>query len=204
MSHVRQSLVLLSLAAVAACSKKQPPAPTPAPVPAVNEDSIRRVREAEMVKRRADSIAAENARRAAAAEEDRRRAAAAAAAVAEARRRLETVIYFDYDKDDVRADQQATLDAKVPVLNANPDVKIRIAGHTDERGSDEYNLALGQRRAASVRRYLVARGVAEGRFEVTSFGEQRPAAPGEGEDAWSKNRRAEFEIIAGAGSLKAP
>ena len=93
--------------------------------------------------------------------------------------------------------QQATLDAKVPVLNANPDVKIRIAGHTDERGSDEYNLALGQRRAASVRRYLVARGVAEGRFEVTSFGEQRPAAPGEGEDAWSKNRRAEFEIIAG-------
>lgn len=114
------------------------------------------------------------------------------------------VIYFDLDKDEIRDDQKTALDGKVAILNANPDVRIRIAGHTDDRGSDEYNLALGQRRASSVRRYLAARGVPEARFEVVSFGEQRPAAQGESEDAWSKNRRAEFEITAGGTALKVP
>lgn len=126
------------------------------------------------------------------------------AAREDARNKLAAKVYFDYDKDDIRDDQRATLDAKVPILNANSDMRIRIAGNTDDRGSDEYNLALGQRRAASVRRYLVARGIAEGRMDVVSYGEQRPVAQGEDEAAWSQNRRAEFEITAGGNPIKVP
>jgi peptidoglycan-associated lipoprotein len=113
-------------------------------------------------------------------------------------------VYFDYDKDEIRDDAKATLDSKVAILNANTAVRLRIAGHTDDRGSDEYNLALGQRRAASVQRYLVAHGVAASRFETVSFGKERPAAQGENEGAWSLNRRAEFEIIAGGDMLRMP
>jgi peptidoglycan-associated lipoprotein len=83
-------------------------------------------------------------------------------------------------------------------------VRLRIAGHTDDRGSDEYNLALGQRRAASVQRYLVSRGLKTSRFETVSFGKERPAAQSENEDAWSKNRRGEFEVIAGGDNLRMP
>ena len=113
-------------------------------------------------------------------------------------------VYFDFDKDEIRDDQKVTLDAKVGILNANTAVRLRIAGHTDNRGSDEYNLALGQRRAASVQRYLVSRALNASRFETVSFGEERPVAQGENEDAWSKNRRAEFEIIAGGDNLRMP
>ncbi|MFI5233575.1 MAG: peptidoglycan-associated lipoprotein Pal, partial [Gemmatimonadales bacterium] len=112
--------------------------------------------------------------------------------------------YFDFNKDDIRDDAKPTLDAKVGILNANVALRIRIAGHTDDRGSDEYNLALGQRRAASVQRYLVSRGVDASRFETVSFGKERPAAQGEDEAAWAKNRRAEFEIIAGGDKLRMP
>lgn len=196
-----RSVTLVALIALAACSKKQPPAPAPAPAPApvprVNQDSIDAVRRAT----EARDLAARNAAAAAVAADAARRTEAARAA---ARATLGMVIYFDYDKDEIRDDQRATLDAKVPILNANADIKIRIAGHTDDRGSDEYNLALGQRRSASVRRYMAARGVAEGRFEVVSFGEQRPAAQGENDEAWGKNRRAEFEITAGGQAIKVP
>jgi peptidoglycan-associated lipoprotein len=113
-------------------------------------------------------------------------------------------IYFDYDKDEIRADQQAALDAKVPILTLNSSLRIRIAGHTDNRGSDEYNLALGQRRAATTKRYLIARGIADSRIDVVSFGEERPAMQGDNEDAWAKNRRAEFEIISGGDMIKVP
>lgn len=200
MSKFRIAAMLLLVVGAAACRKKPEPVPPPAPAPAprVNQDSIDAVNRA-----RADSIRrAEEARRAAeaAAAEARRLEEARAAA----RRTLQAIVYFDYDKDEIRADQQATLDAKVPILNANPDLRIRIAGHTDDRGSDEYNLALGQRRAASVRRYLAARGVSENRMDVESFGEQRPVAMGETEDAWSRNRRAEFEITAGGNPLRVP
>jgi peptidoglycan-associated lipoprotein len=114
------------------------------------------------------------------------------------------VIYFDYDKDEIRDDQKAALESKVPVLTLNTNIRIRVLGNTDNRGSDEYNLALGQRRAATVKRYLVSRGIAESRIETVSFGEERPAAQGENEDAWAKNRRDEFEIIAGADVIKVP
>ena len=113
-------------------------------------------------------------------------------------------IYFAYDADEISADQRAVLDAKLPILLANPRVHIRVAGHTDERGADEYNLALGQRRAASVKRYFTARGVGDERIETVSFGREHPLTDRHDEDSWAKNRRGEFEIIAGGETLRAP
>ena len=81
---------------------------------------------------------------------------------------------------------------------------IRVAGHTDERGSDEYNLALGQRRAAAVKAYLVQHGIPETRIETVSYGEERPIAQGSDESAFLQNRRAEFEITAGGQTLRKP
>jgi peptidoglycan-associated lipoprotein len=128
----------------------------------------------------------------------------AAAKAASARTALTEMVHFDYDKSDLRPEDRAILDAKVPILQANPDVKIRISGHTDERGSDEYNLALGQRRAAAAKDYLVQRGIANTRIETVSYGEERPIAPGSDESAYAQNRRDEFEITAGPQTLKAP
>ena len=121
-----------------------------------------------------------------------------------ARAAVAKIVSYDFDKDEIRDDQKASLDAKIPVLQANPLLKIRIAGHTDERGSDEYNLALSQRRAASAKRYLVSRGITADRIETVGFGEERPVDSGNTEGAWTKNRRAEFEITAGGESLKVP
>lgn len=111
-------------------------------------------------------------------------------------------IHFDYDRSDVRMDDQAALDRKAAILQANPGVQIRIAGHADDRGSDEYNLALGNRRAASAKRYLVNKGIAEARITIISFGEERPVDPARTEDAWAKNRRDEFEITTGRDTIQ--
>ena len=110
---------------------------------------------------------------------------------------LTEMIFFDYDQSDLRAEARATLDAKLAFLQANPSVRIRVAGHTDERGSDEYNIALGMRRAAAAKRYLVDLGIADERIAVVSFGEERPLNVESTEAAWAQNRRDEFEIIAG-------
>ncbi len=119
-----------------------------------------------------------------------------------ARASLTAPIYFDLDTDALSDADRAALDAKVGILNASPGVKIRVAGHTDERGSDEYNLALGQRRAAAAKRYLTQHGVSDASIDVISYGEEHPAMDGHDEGAWSKNRRDEFEITAGADALK--
>jgi peptidoglycan-associated lipoprotein len=185
-----RSLLTLTLLAgtMTACRKKPEPAPAPAPVqpapapaPRVNQDSI------------------DAAARAAAEDAERR---AMAAAIEAARAALTAPIFFDYDQSDLRDDARATLESKVPVLNANPAIRLRIAGHTDERGSDEYNLALGQRRAAAARRYLESRGIAASRIDIVSFGEERPIAQGSSESAYAQNRRDEFEIIAGGDQLR--
>ncbi len=183
-----RSILALALVAgtLSACRKKPEPPPAPVPVtttptaptpPRVNQDSID-----------AANAAAERARM--------------AAAIEAARVALTAPIYFDYDMSDLRDDARATLESKIPVLNANPQIRLRIAGHTDERGSDEYNLALGQRRAAAARRYLESRGIEASRIDIVSFGEERPVAAGSHEGAWSQNRRDEFEIIAGGDQLR--
>jgi peptidoglycan-associated lipoprotein len=154
-----------------------------------------------------DSIAAAEAaaRRAAdSADSVRRAAAERARAIDLARNALSAKVFFDYDQSDIRADQRAILDAKLPVLRANPEVRILISGHADERGSDEYNIALGQRRAASVRRYLTDNGIDPSRLQITSYGEERPARQGMDENAYAQNRRAEFEIVAGGESIRPP
>ena len=104
-------------------------------------------------------------------------------------------IYFDFDKSTIRPDAAATLDRKLPWLQANPGMRIRIEGNADERGSDEYNLALGQRRAASAKRYLVDHGVAADRFDLVSYGEERPVCTEHNEACWQQNRRDDFRIV---------
>lgn len=124
--------------------------------------------------------------------------------MAEARRAREILdarVHFDLDQSRITTDAQDLLTQKVAVLRAYPEVRLRIAGHADERGSTEYNLALGQQRAQSVKDYFVNYGLAASRFETVSFGEERPLATGSNENAWAQNRRAEFTVIAGAGSL---
>jgi peptidoglycan-associated lipoprotein len=114
-------------------------------------------------------------------------------------------IYFDFDKSDIRPDAAATLDRKIPWLNANPGMRIRIEGNADERGSDEYNLALGQRRAASAKRYLVEHGIDASRFDLVSYGEERPVCTDHNEDCWQRNRRDDFVIVTiGADNIVVP
>jgi len=107
---------------------------------------------------------------------------------------LEQMVFFDYDDSSIRADSRTTLDGKVPLLRQHQGISVMIEGHADERGSTEYNLALGTRRAASVVEYLVGFGLSGQRFRTISYGEERPLAQGQGENVWSRNRRAEFRV----------
>lgn len=159
-----------------------------------------------MEQQRNEAAAAEARRRAAQDSIDRVRAAEEAARRdSEMLRGVVTMpINFDFDKSDLRDDARANLDSKIPILLANANLTVRVAGHADERGSSEYNLALGQRRAAAAKRYLVERGIAESRIETTSFGEERPVCTESNEGCWSQNRRDEFEITAGGPMLTRP
>jgi peptidoglycan-associated lipoprotein len=104
-------------------------------------------------------------------------------------------VHFDFDNSDIRPDAEATLQRKLPWLNANPGMRIPIEGNADERGSDEYNLALGQRRAASAKKWLVDHGIAADRFDVVSYGEERPVCTEHNETCWQQNRRDDFRIV---------
>lgn len=105
-------------------------------------------------------------------------------------------IYFEYDKSNIRPEYQPVLESISQWLVKNSGSQLLIEGHCDERGTDEYNLALGERRALAVRRYLVALGASSDRVHTISYGEEKPAVPGSDESAWSKNRRAEFKVSA--------
>ena len=106
---------------------------------------------------------------------------------------LQTV-YFDYDKHNLRTDALEMLQQNLRWLRMNPDRQVLIEGHCDERGSEEYNLSLGDKRAKEVMRYLAKSGVLDDRMYTISYGEEFPAAPGHSEAAWSKNRRAIFKV----------
>ena len=103
-------------------------------------------------------------------------------------------VYFDYDKDDLDDGDRATLRANADWLKSHPTRVIRIEGHCDERGTIKYNLALGERRANSVREYLTSLGIDAPRMRIVSYGEERPVDPEHSEAAWSQNRRADFYI----------
>lgn len=124
-------------------------------------------------------------------------ARARAAALAQMRATMAEMVFFDYDRSEIRADSRAVLDRKARIMRDEPTVRVRIEGHADERGSTEYNVALGSRRAESVRGYLTGVGVQAQRIEIVSYGEGRPLERGSNESAWSRNRRAEFAVTAG-------
>ncbi|AHG91087.1 peptidoglycan-associated lipoprotein [Gemmatirosa kalamazoonensis] len=191
-------LFVVAAASLAACHKKKPaPAPTPTTT-TFNEDSARRAQAYADSVRRAQERARFVADSIDRANRDR------ASRLAAARTALTAPIFFDYDMAEIRDDARATLESKLPILTANPDIRLRIAGHTDSRGSDEYNLALGSRRAASVKAFLSERGVDGSRMEIVSFGKERPTCTEEEESCWSRNRRAEFELTAGGQNLTLP
>lgn len=101
-------------------------------------------------------------------------------------------IYFDFDRYNLREDAKADLKKNIDVMKAEADLKIIVEGHCDERGTVEYNLALGERRAKSARDYMVSMGIKGDRVSTISYGKERPTAYGHDEDAWTKNRRDEF------------
>jgi peptidoglycan-associated lipoprotein len=190
--------ILVAAGGLQACRKKPAAAPEPAAVVPVSDGGA--------AQRRADSLAVVAAQRKA----DSLAAARAAANASEEgvqaalRRVLAQVVYFDYDKDQLRDDARAVLDAKASVLAANGGITIVVTGHTDEQGTSEYNLALGQRRAAQVKRYLESKGIAENRMTTQSMGDSQPAAQGSDEASYQLNRRAEFETRNATGALMRP
>ena len=190
MPSLAKRLVLIALAAVVvalpACSKDAPPAPMPeptpeppapaAPAPAPPPADTGDWEEAAPPEQ--TFLSAEEINR----------------------RRLLRPIYFDYDKAEIRSDQRSTLQANADWLRDHADVAILIEGHCDERGTREYNLALGDRRASATRDYLVSLGISNNRVEIISYGEERPAVMGQGEQNWSQNRRGEF-VATSAGQV---
>ena len=183
-------MLLASTAVAAGCGGKKPveepapqpaPAPAPAPTPPPTDDSEQRAKaeQEKLARQKAEQI----------------RAVAAD---------LAAMINFEYDQAAVRSADEATLDRKAAVLQANPNVKLTVSGHADERGSDEYNLALGNRRAGAAKRYLQNKGIDGSRLDVVSYGEERPLNPGHDEAAYAQNRRDEFQVTAGGDNLVAP
>lgn len=104
----------------------------------------------------------------------------------------ERIIYFDFDRSDVKPEFMGVIQAHAQYLVANPDTTVALEGHTDERGSREYNVALGNRRAQAVRRMLMFHGVADRQVTTVSYGEEKPVALGQNEEAWTRNRRVEI------------
>ena len=194
--------VVAVILVVGGCCVIDPPPPMlpaallPLPGPDVDslqahQDSVRQAEEA--ARAEAARLAAERA-----AEAERQRAIAAARAT------LEEMVFFDYDMVEIRDDAASVLREKVNILRASPQVRLRIEGYCDERGSTAYNLALGNRRAEAVRQFLTGFGLSESRFEIVSVGEGRPLVQGSNEDAWARNRRVGFVITAGANAINLP
>lgn len=117
-------------------------------------------------------------------------AAADKASAEEALAAIGNTVYFGYDSSALTADAEGTLARQAAFLNANPALMVTIEGHCDERGTREYNLALGERRGSAARDFLLARGVDSARIRVVSYGKERPAVSGSSEGSWARNRRA--------------
>ena len=107
-------------------------------------------------------------------------------------------VLFEFDSSDLAEGSQAALNENVRIMQEHTDVKLQIQGHADERGTTDYNVALGQRRAESIKNHMINQGIAPSRLAVVSYGEEMPLVSGSNERAWSQNRRAEFIITWGA------
>lgn len=110
-------------------------------------------------------------------------------------------IYFDFDSTVLDDESRKALSENVGLMAAHPKLVVEVQGHADDRGTSEYNLALGERRARAVETYMTTAGVPRGRIQVISYGEERPLEVGDDERAWSKNRRAEFRVVRGADAV---
>ena len=174
-------LVTLATLLAAGCAKKPaPPVEEEAPmVTKMPEQEVSGIQEQELTEAEIR-------------ERDARERAAAEAAAREARGLQR--IFFDFDQYVLTSQARDILADNAAYLKANPGVNVRIEGHCDERGSDEYNLALGERRAQAAQKYLISLGVDSSQLEVISYGEEKPLDPENNEEAWSKNRRAEFVV----------
>jgi peptidoglycan-associated lipoprotein len=104
-------------------------------------------------------------------------------------------VYFDFDSNEVKGEYQSLIQSEARFMSAHPNAKLRIEGNCDERGSREYNLALGQRRAEAVKKVMTVLGAGDSRIETVSYGEEKPVAQGHDEDAWAKNRRDDFRYV---------
>lgn len=184
----RGAVAMLAVGLVlGACKKKEPETPTPPVTTPTTTTTTTR-----------DTAAENAAARAAEAERTRREREAA---TAEVRNTLGEMVFFEYDQAEIRADMQDVLNRKAAALRANPNVTLRVDGHADERGTVEYNLALSLRRANAVREYLSGFGIDANRLEVAAFGEERPLESGTTEEAYARNRRAEFQVTRGGENL---
>lgn len=175
MKLTRYALTLIAAAALAGCSStvkldepapvetRQPVAPAPAPAPAPAAPAQTAVPTVDLFSQYTQQVA------------DKR------------------VIYFDFDSDIVKEEYRPLVDLHAKRLNANKRAALTLEGHTDERGGREYNLALGQRRAEAVAKSLTLLGVDAAQLEAVSYGEERPAVTGSGEEVWAKNRRVELK-----------
>ena len=188
-------LVVVFIAATllftASCQKKVEVAPGP------TEAELQAQREKDAAEKRAaeERARAEEARRAEQ-ERLRREREEAARMARQAMEAMESEkIYFDYDSSELKPESQDILTKKAAWLKANGEYKIKIEGNCDERGSTEYNLALGGRRAEAAAKFLSALGISSDRVTTVSYGEEKPAVTGSNESAWAKNRRDEFVLI---------
>lgn len=183
------TLLIAMLAAVASagCRRRPPEVAPPLPPPAADID---------LESARRDSIdraAREQAERERLAQAERERANR----IEQMTRAVEAPSYFGFDRSDLTDEAKAILDAKLAILQSSPALRVLIEGHADETGSDEYNLALGHRRAEAAKRYLTDQGLDAGRLTTLSYGEERPACTDANKSCYARNRRAEFRITAG-------
>lgn len=188
-------LVILCLPACA--GQPATTAALPAPAPATPDSSA-------LLAARRDSLA----RAAEAADASRRAAAAREAEAARlradraARDTLALRVHFAFDRAELMPESRALLERKADILRANPALVVNLEGHCDDRGSDEYNLALGQRRAQAILQFLLGRGVNRTQLRTSSYGEEAPLATEATEWAWARNRRGEFTVLATPGLLR--
>lgn len=195
-------LLIAATVLLAACRRDPPPppepmGPSPEEIEQARQDSIEAARRAEEEARRAEAE-----RRA---EEERRRLAgerAARTTLSEVRDALTRMVFFEYDQSRITAEAERRLREKVQILRDHPDLTVRLEGHADERGSTEYNLALGQRRAESAKEFMVGFGIEPSRIRTISYGEERPLVNQSNEQAWARNRRVEVVLLSGGDSIR--